>query len=256
MCSFIRFIQWNCRSIKRKLFELYHIISKFKPHIIFLNETWLGPNDTLQVNGYEVFRCDRQQPGADGLFYGGSAILIKKTTLKVVALYTSSTASSEWIGARFEASNGNAFVAATGYRSPDEPLDLSFAEECMDGFGHPGTPSLLCGDLNCWHPMLGSGPDTNVQGKELIEWLTQGVTLLSDGSPTHYGTTPRQLDIWLGNETASTLVTTKATAKDKFGSDHLVTLLDFNVTTSQTTLEDNSFKPVVYDFSKCNSFKS
>ena len=253
MSSFIRFIQWNCRSILPKLFELNYIISKFKPHIIFLNETWLGPNDTLQVKGYEIFRCDRQQPGANGKYYGGSAILIKKSFLKVVALYTSSTASSEWIGARLEASNGSVLVAATGYRSPDEPLDLSFTEQCMDGFGHPTTPSLLCGDLNCWHPDLSSGPDTNPAGKELVEWLTQGVTLLSDGSPTHYGSTPRQLDIWLGNDSATKLVSTKATAKDKFGSDHLITLLDLKLATAAAEQSDKDcFKPVVYDFSKVN----
>jgi exonuclease III len=77
MANISRFVQWNCRSIKTKLIELKKIIHMFKPSVILLNETWLGPNERIQVRGYELFSCPRRRRSPNGKYYGGVAILVK-----------------------------------------------------------------------------------------------------------------------------------------------------------------------------------
>jgi hypothetical protein len=54
--SKIKFLQWNCQSIKSKLPELQHTANQYD--IIFLNETWLTKEDTVYIKGLDIIRKD------------------------------------------------------------------------------------------------------------------------------------------------------------------------------------------------------
>lgn len=64
-------IQWNCRSVNNKKHEIGHLINKYKPCILALQETWLKPDSLFKVPGYACIREDR----LDG--HGGVALLIR-----------------------------------------------------------------------------------------------------------------------------------------------------------------------------------
>ena len=69
-------MQWNACSIVRHKTELVNYISKIKlekvPDIICLQETFLKPNKTFKINGYNIIRKDREQSMG-----GGIAICLK-----------------------------------------------------------------------------------------------------------------------------------------------------------------------------------
>lgn len=71
MDNYSKAIQWNCRSVNSKKSDLIHIINKYHPTIVCLQETWLKPESIFKIQGYSCIREDR----SDG--YGGVAILVK-----------------------------------------------------------------------------------------------------------------------------------------------------------------------------------
>lgn len=73
MDSYSKAIQWNCRSVNSEKSDLIHIINKYHPTIVCLQETWLKPESVIKIQGYSCIREDR----SDG--YGGGAILVKHT---------------------------------------------------------------------------------------------------------------------------------------------------------------------------------
>ena len=76
--SKLRCIYTNIDSIKNKVVLFRELIVEVKPHIIFITETKLGPDDHttefLGFKNYVVYRKDREK--VDG--GGGVAILVKK----------------------------------------------------------------------------------------------------------------------------------------------------------------------------------
>jgi hypothetical protein len=62
----LHFLQWNVRSMKSRSLDLTSRIARY--HLLFLSETWLLPNSSL--NNYHLFRSNCP----DG--YRGSAITI------------------------------------------------------------------------------------------------------------------------------------------------------------------------------------
>ena len=220
-------MQWNGHSVLGKLVELRALIARTNASIILLNESWLQPGDILDIDGFLCFRCDRYLPAANGCTYGGAAILIR-TEVPIRKVFKYNTARSEWLAMKIAGSNGKDFIVATGYRSPDEPLDMGFLKQCMDGFGNDSTPCIFAGDLNAWHPDLASGPTKNDSGNAIVEWCqVDNIALLSDGSPTHFSIegVGRQIDIWLGNRAACGLPGCAGSPVDYYGSDHLATFL-------------------------------
>ena len=47
---------WNAGSIKSNLIEFKHYISKAKPNIVCVCETWLRVTDNFDITNYKVFK--------------------------------------------------------------------------------------------------------------------------------------------------------------------------------------------------------
>ena len=136
---------------------------------------------------------------------------------------------SEWLAVKIEDKNGKPLIVATGYRSPSEGLDLSFLKSALEGFNGDEMPCFFAGDINGWHPELASGPEINDAGRAIVEWMrNDNISLLSDGSPTHFSEKGhgRQIDIWFGNNQALERITEPAEVSDRFGSDHYATVME------------------------------
>ena len=71
-----KLIQWNCRGLKANFNELLLLLTGLCPSIICLQETFLKPNDNLNIRGYTMYNhihqtCDRAS--------GGSSIVINNS---------------------------------------------------------------------------------------------------------------------------------------------------------------------------------
>lgn len=65
-------IQWNCRSMKRKLAELQHRVEEVD--LLLIQETWLKPGDNISLRGFDIVRTDRLNDGK-----GGVAIFVENS---------------------------------------------------------------------------------------------------------------------------------------------------------------------------------
>ena len=69
-------IQWNCRGLKPKLDEISLLISQYNPSVFCLQETFLKPDDTITLKGFDTYNyihSNCQKPS------GGSSIFVKSS---------------------------------------------------------------------------------------------------------------------------------------------------------------------------------
>ena len=67
----LNLLAFNCRGLKNKLKMLKQILTKFKIHIVFLQEHFYKKNELINVKNYFTIQVNRNNG------YGGSAILIR-----------------------------------------------------------------------------------------------------------------------------------------------------------------------------------
>lgn len=71
----LKILQWNCRSLRGKIFELERFAKEWD--IVMLCETFLKPEQqAFQLNGFEIVRFDRLVNHG-----GGIAFLVKKNLI-------------------------------------------------------------------------------------------------------------------------------------------------------------------------------
>lgn len=68
----IKILQWNCRSLYKRMPDLQYLLFENKIDIALLCETWLNDNNLLSFNNHEIFMNNRNGHG------GGVAVLIDK----------------------------------------------------------------------------------------------------------------------------------------------------------------------------------
>ena len=71
-----KLIQWNCRSLKANFNELLLLLTSLCPSIICLQETFLKPNDNLNIRGYTMYNHIHQTCDTAS---GGSSIVINNS---------------------------------------------------------------------------------------------------------------------------------------------------------------------------------
>ena len=80
MGSKYKIIQWNCRGVKPRFEELLLLLSLLRPSVFCLQETFLKPNDTFTLKGFNVYDrihsdCNRAS--------GGSSLLVHSSLPQV-----------------------------------------------------------------------------------------------------------------------------------------------------------------------------
>ena len=135
---------WNAGSIKSNLTEFKHYISKAKPNIVCVCETWLRMSDKFDIQNYKVFRNDRFGRG------GGVAILIEKSII------------CQPHDSFFYFDGGLLETLVVQVQIDDSWADIcvmynpckSIAEnELLHYFENLSENAFICGDLNAHHPI-------------------------------------------------------------------------------------------------------
>lgn len=70
----IKLVNWNANGIKSKKSTVIEFLSRHKIDVACITETHLKNTDTFRINGFNVYRTDRDSTHSSG----GVAILIKK----------------------------------------------------------------------------------------------------------------------------------------------------------------------------------
>ena len=71
-----KLIQWNCRGLKANFNELLLLLTGLCPSIICLQETFLKPNDNLNIRGYTMYNHIHQSGDKAS---GGSSIVVNNS---------------------------------------------------------------------------------------------------------------------------------------------------------------------------------
>ena len=203
-------VQWNLQSLRTKFSDLKILIADLSPAILCLQETLIGTRCVNPPSGYTLVQSLPVR--ADG-HERGAAILIDKrihtirvplrTTLQAVAIRA-------WLGK---------WYTICSLYLPHVPTDR---HDLSDLLTQLQAPYLLLGDMNAKSPMWGNTALNDVGRHFEYLLLNYPISLLNDGTPTHFHCqtgTYSTIDLSLCSSSIVTDFTYNVTA-DLRGSDH------------------------------------
>lgn len=170
----LRILQWNICSVRSKKDNLIYLINQHNPDIVFLNETWLKPEEGFHVKGFVCIREDR----VDG--YGGVATLIKENIpFQRIMIH------APFLPNHFQ------FIAIiiqnisliNIYNPPTINIYPKVWEKFIKSFF---SPIVIMGDLNAHHSDWDTCP-INRNGRSIQSTLGNlDLVVLNDGTPTRF----------------------------------------------------------------------
>jgi ribonuclease HI len=218
-------VQWNCRSICSKKSDLIHIINKYKPFVISLQETWLRPNFNFKIPGFACVREDRPD------CYGGVALLINTSTPFVHIPISQHNVDFNIIAVKV---NNICFVSI--YIPHPSSIIFNELETILTSLPKP---IFIMGDLNAQHVSWGSS-SSNYYGNRVLDILDNvNLCLLNNGvctrrTPPHEGISAPDLSMCSPNLASSLSWNTLSSS---YGSDHYPIIITF-----LNTFHKNSYR--------------
>ncbi|GFT03007.1 probable RNA-directed DNA polymerase from transposon X-element [Trichonephila clavipes] len=182
-CFGLRIASWNANGVKSRTIELRDFIDKHHPELILIQETHLGPGDTLNIPNFTTYRNDR--PYATNKSPRGGTAIILKSSLSHHHTPTPPLVTVEATSVTLTPPNGNQILIASVYISPSRACQHIHTDlETIFGLGHV---SIVCGDYNAHHTHWG-GQRIDQRGviiKNLID--TTNTQILAPPTPTRFG---------------------------------------------------------------------
>ena len=218
-------IQLNACGVRGKIEELQQLIDTQDIGIITLNETWLKPEHSLCIQGFQTFRYDRPNRQR-----GGVAILVRDDIPAWQVLAGDYTANE--VIAVETVLGTQRLTVATIYCPPDQIPDRQAIRDLL-----ANNHVLITGDFNSKHPALGC-IGWNPNGPVLLDYIEEfDLCVHSRGEPTHtaWQGTSDQLDLVLTTPNASHLID-NVEVLDDIGSDHLPVLVTLDGLSPAQTL--------------------
>lgn len=207
----LNIMQWNAQGITtfEAAAQLSQVLNKEKIDIVLLSETMLKEQHKLFLNGYKIYRRDREANRG-----GGVAIAIK-TSIKHHALPEIKTVCTENISISVDL-NGKKLIITSAYCPKYQP---GFDKD-IKKLTNPRHDFLVGGDFNA-HNSAWNCVENNSAGNILNGLQLQyNFMVYFPNSPTHFpnsGTTPSTIDLMLTNSTA---YISQPLALDELMSDH------------------------------------
>ena len=167
-------LQWNCRGLKANFNELLILLSLFNPKICCLQETFLNPNDNLEVRNYLSYHyinndCQRAS--------GGASIMIHSTVPhRKIDLNTNLQAIA------IKASLNKSITICSICIPPNKRISQNDLENLLLQLPQP---YIICGDFN-GHSELWGCSDTNDRGKILEDFITENNLCLFNSNQHTY----------------------------------------------------------------------
>ena len=190
-------MQWNCRSIKKKIGELNKLIQINKIDIVLLQETFLSNNQTLNIKNFNIIRADRNSQG------GGVAIAIKNIWCFKRLNINSTIDEIEVIGCKIKINNNKSLDVVSLYINHNININMTHLTNI---FEKVETPFIIGGDFNA-HSMEWGCTNNSPRGEIILDALEKyDSVFLNDGSVTRIQAPPNQssaIDLTITNSNNS-----------------------------------------------------
>ncbi|KAE9522699.1 hypothetical protein AGLY_016921, partial [Aphis glycines] len=189
-------LNWNANGIKSKKSSLIEFLTRHKIDIACITETHLKNHETFKLNGYNIYRKDRDHIHSSG----GVAILIKKN-IKHYQSITPNMIGLEAISITIS-TNKHQIKIISAYNPPNKKIQKEDISKVFDNH-----PTILLGDLNSKNQIWGC-LKTNPNGIKLLQITSELRIIISPLSkPTFQrsGRVPDILDIALISNLPTTL---------------------------------------------------
>ncbi|GFW82901.1 RNA-directed DNA polymerase from mobile element jockey [Trichonephila clavipes] len=190
-CFGLRIASWNANGVKSRTVELCDFIDKHHPDIILIQETHLGPSDTLHIPNFTTYRNDR--PYAPNKSPRGGTAIILKSSLSHHHTPTPPLGTAEATSVTLTPPNGDPILITSIYISPTKSYQHIHTDlETIVGLGDV---FIVSGDYNAHHTHWG-GHRIDQRGviiKNLIILLT--LKYSPHPPPPDSATTPHLLSI-------------------------------------------------------------
>lgn len=225
------FLQWNCRSARKKKNEFIFLINKFKPSIFAVQETWLLPGSPFRVSGYSCLRDDR----SDG--YAGAAILVSRSITFNQIIISSHDPSFNVVAVR--ASN----ISFLSVYIPNPTV--SILSDIKSIISSLPPPVIILGDFNIHHTSWGSHFCDDLSSILIDISDDLNLCFLNDGSPTRRvspSLNPKSaVDLTFCSPSLSSLISW-CTLPNSYGSDHFPIVITMH--DSNSSFPQNLSKPL------------
>jgi len=210
-------VSWNLNSALSKLPFLQLMCGELSPKIVCLQETKLLPNKSLFLKNFRTFRQDN----LSALNASGGVLIAVHNSFhaEIVPLHTHFQA----IAVRIHSSSPVTICCI--YLHHLDAVTSMLLEELVNQLPKP---YILTGDFNAHHFLWGSNK-TDQRGMEIESFMeTADVTLLNNGSPTHF-------NVYTGNTSAIDLsfcspnlthLITWSTHENLYSSDHFPQIME------------------------------
>ena len=217
MGSKYKIIQWNCRGVKPRFEELLLLLSLLRPSVFCLQETFLKPNDTFTLKGFNVYNhihldCLRAS--------GGSSLLVHSTLpQRQIKLKTDLQAVAVSVTLEKEITFCSVYIP---------PSYLLKSEQLTSLLQQLPSPYMLVGDFN-GHNVLWGCNDNDPRGELIEDFITKNdICLMNDKSNTYLDSgkgTFSSLDLSLCHPSLY-LDYDWSVCEDQRGSDHFPILIE------------------------------
>ena len=217
MGSKYKIIQWNCRGVKPRFEELLLLLSLLRPSVFCLQETFLKPNDTFTLKGFNIYNhihldCLRAS--------GGSSLLVHSTLpQRQIKLKTDLQAVAVSVTLEKEITFCSVYIP---------PSYILKSEQLTSLLQQLPSPYMLVGDFN-GHNVLWGCNDNDPRGELIEDFITKNdIWLMNDKSNTYLDSgkgTFSSLDLSLCHPSLY-LDYDWSVCEDQRGSDHFPILIE------------------------------
>ena len=160
----------NIRDIKSKITSLEEIVREMKPTVIAITETWLEPDSPIEIEGYAVYRNDRDENG------GGVMIAVKKELKNIT---TEIKRTKENLESMFIMINNSQIKLRLGVvyfpQEKDQKLKeiYNIIKEQVERSRNEEESIIIIGDFNCRIGNEIEGNDERVTkgGKKMLQFV-------------------------------------------------------------------------------------
>lgn len=171
-------IQWNMNGFYSHLAELQHIISKIDPLFICIQETRFAKDQIGKLRNYNTYQKNR----TDATIASGGVAIFSKNNIACEQLDLNTEL--EAIAIRTYMYNYKRVTICCLYLPPN----VNFTSQQLENLiTQLPTPFIVTGDFNGHNHIWGS-THTETRGRKIEKIITDNLTLLNDGSHTHFCT--------------------------------------------------------------------
>lgn len=243
----IKIIQLNANSIysKSKRHQLQILLKKHNPDVVIIAETKLNNNNTVNINGYKIYRNDRTTDNG-----GGTAIFTKQNMDSELIKTPTNIKSIEICTILIKLENNKKMYISSIYKPPKNKIITSELTEIIQI--NKNAAHIIAGDFNAHHTEWNEKFACR-DGKNIYEWYEQNkniynIDIYASEKPTCFRSVPGTYVDFGIYSTEIKIINTlnnKKIKSERF-TDHAAMIFEIECTPQKTKLN------VLKDFNKTN----